>query len=109
MTRAPFSNFGDWVDCCAPGVDIRSTYVTGEWRLEAAEPAEAIEAMKGWACWSGTSFAAPQVTAAIAARMQGTNLTPRQAMHAVLADANVQVAGAGFFIEPDVELLCPDC
>jgi subtilisin family serine protease len=24
--RADFSNFGGWVDCCAPGVDVVSTF-----------------------------------------------------------------------------------
>jgi subtilisin family serine protease len=107
--RAPFSNFGDWVDCCAPGVEIRSTYVKGEWRLDAPGDDGSIEQLEGWACWSGTSFATPHVTAAIAARMQGTGLTPRQAAHAVLADATVHVPGLGFYVEPSLDLNCPDC
>ncbi|MDX6207283.1 MAG: hypothetical protein QOF39_3340 [Frankiales bacterium] len=109
LTRATFSNFGDWVDCCAPGVDIRSTYVTGEWRLDSPGDDGTVEQLNGWACWSGTSFAAPHVTAAIAGRMQDANLTPRQAAHAVLADASIHVPGAGFFIKPNADLLCPDC
>src|SRR4051794_2730063 len=99
LTKAPFSNFGDWVDCCAPGVEIRSTYVTGEWRL--VETGN-LEPLKGWACWSGTSFAAPHVTAAIAARMNGTGLTPRQAAHAVLAEATQHVPDLGFYIKPEL-------
>jgi subtilisin family serine protease len=108
MTRAAFSNFGGWVDCCAPGVDIRSTYVRGEWRLDAPGEDGSLEKLEGWACWSGTSFAAPQVTAAIAARMKGTSLTPRQAAHAVLSDATTVVPGVGFFVRPEADLLCPD-
>lgn len=106
LTKAPFSNFGDWVDCCAPGVEIRSTYVTGEWQL--VETGN-LEQLKGWACWSGTSFAAPHVTAAIAARMNGTGLTPRQAAHAVLAEATEHVPGLGFFIKPEYDLNCQNC
>jgi subtilisin family serine protease len=49
-TRADFSNFGPWVDACAPGTDVHSCFVPGE-----------------WAHWSGTSFAAPRVAGAIAA------------------------------------------
>jgi len=45
-TKALFSNFGDYVDVDAPGVGIVSIYWDG-----------------GFAAWSGTSFAAPFVTA----------------------------------------------
>ncbi len=44
--RAPFSNYGDHIDVAAPGVDIASTYVNGQ-----------------YASLSGTSMAAPHVTA----------------------------------------------
>jgi subtilisin family serine protease len=106
---APFSNFGSWVDCCAPGVDIRSTYVKGEWRLQAPPDNGIVEQLDGWACWSGTSFATPHVVAAIAARMNGTNLTPRQAAHSMLADATEYVPEVGFFIMPVADLTCSDC
>ncbi|MEO3784480.1 S8/S53 family peptidase [Actinocorallia sp. B10E7] len=53
--RAWFSNHGPWVDACAPGVAVHSSFVRfGEF--------------DGYALWSGTSFAAPAVTGAIAAR-----------------------------------------
>jgi subtilisin family serine protease len=109
LQRAPFSNFGSWVDCCAPGVEIRSTYVTGEWRLEAPGSDGSMEKLTGWACWSGTSFATPHVTAAIAARMQSDGLTPRQAAHAVLAEATVHVPQLGVYVKPALDLNCPDC
>lgn len=44
--KAAYSNFGSFVRVVAPGTGIRSTYWTG-----------------GYATWSGTSFAAPFVTA----------------------------------------------
>ncbi len=44
--RAAFSNYGDYVDVCAPGVNIYSSL------------AGAYE----WGNWSGTSFAAPMVS-----------------------------------------------
>lgn len=44
--RAPFSNYGNYVDVAAPGVDIASTYFHGQ-----------------YASLSGTSMAAPHVTA----------------------------------------------
>jgi thermitase len=51
-----WSNTGPWVDLTAPGSDITSTYVTHE------------EFPTGFARWSGTSFAAPYVAAAVAAK-----------------------------------------
>lgn len=51
----PWSNRGPWVELAAPGSEIVSTYVTHE------------EFPTGFARWSGTSFAAPFVVAAIAA------------------------------------------
>jgi subtilisin family serine protease len=44
--KAPFSNFGTWIDVCAPGVDISSIFWDGSFKS-----------------WSGTSFAAPMVGA----------------------------------------------
>jgi thermitase len=50
-----WSNTGPWVTLTAPGQDVASTYIVHS-------PAFAT----GWATWSGTSFAAPYVAAAIA-------------------------------------------
>ena len=62
--RAAFSNFGSWVDACAPGVDVVSTFFCDfdDRRSDRA----GVDSYRGWARWSGTSFAAPQVAAAIA-------------------------------------------
>lgn len=60
--RAWFSNFGGWVDACAPGVDVVSTFFV-EARDQDGPPYE------GWARWSGTSFSAPKVAGAIAQEM----------------------------------------
>jgi subtilisin family serine protease len=60
--RAWFSNFGGWVDACAPGVDVVSTYF-----CDADDVGDGIATRyQGWAAWNGTSFAAPKVAAAIA-------------------------------------------
>jgi hypothetical protein len=50
-----WSNTGPWVSLAAPGSDITSTYVTHD-----GFPT-------GFASWSGTSFSAPYVAAAVAA------------------------------------------
>ena len=64
--RAPFSNFGWWVDVSAPAVEVVSTFP------RYAESVEAVagrgpQAFAGWAAWSGTSFATPKVAGEIAA------------------------------------------
>ncbi len=88
--RACFSNFGWWVDACAAGVDVHSTFLEWDGRLAPVpgvaedcagrlpEPTRA-EAFTGWAWWDGTSFAAPRVAAAIAARI-GEGVSPVQAV-----------------------------
>ena len=60
--RAVFSNWGRWLDCCARGEYVVSTYIDYTGAME-GEPHAAFD---GWARWQGTSFAAPKVAAAIA-------------------------------------------
>ncbi|MGI9052103.1 MAG: S8 family peptidase [Ilumatobacteraceae bacterium] len=62
--RAAFSNFGSWVAACAPGIDVVSTFFCD---FDDRRPDRSgVDRYRGWARWSGTSFAAPQVAAAIA-------------------------------------------
>ena len=66
--RAAFSNFGPWVDACAPAVDVVSTFFM-EFNDD-VDPANDLTAeYHGWASWSGTSFAAPKVAGVIAREM----------------------------------------
>jgi hypothetical protein len=82
---ADFSNYGDWVDVYAPGRNVYSTYLEAGWLLpNDTPPARQID---GWAIWSGTSFAAPQVAAAIANTLLLSGGTARQAAHTVLSQA----------------------
>jgi subtilisin family serine protease len=63
--RARFSNFGWWVDACAPGVNVTSCFV----RFDGPRPSVRgldPDDFRGYATWSGTSFAAPAVAGAIA-------------------------------------------
>jgi subtilisin family serine protease len=55
-----FTNFGPWVNACAPGVDVISTFfdLGPDAQLDG-------EDFNGWAKWSGTSFSAPIVAAQI--------------------------------------------
>jgi subtilisin family serine protease len=76
--RAPFSNYGWWVDCCAPGVDVLSSFVAFD---ETAPPApdRTPQSFQGWATWSGTSFATPKVAGEIAALKAAKNLPSARA------------------------------
>lgn len=64
-----FSNYGDWIDACAPGQDLVSSFFAkfdGEFpTVNASDP----DSFAHWARWSGTSFAAPLVVAALARDM----------------------------------------
>lgn len=63
---APWTNYGDWVDACAPGTDLVSSFFED---FNGAFPSVNSwdpDCFEGWAEWSGTSFAAPIVVAAIA-------------------------------------------
>ncbi len=62
---APFTNYGDWVDACAPGTDLVSRFFTFNGQFPTINTSD-IDHFEGWATWSGTSFAAPIVVAAIA-------------------------------------------
>ena len=63
--RAWFSNHGRWVDACAEGVDVTSTFI----RFDGPRPSVGgvdPDRFDGYATWSGTSFAAPVVAGRIA-------------------------------------------
>jgi hypothetical protein len=71
-----FSNYGPWVRACAPGVDVVSTFFH-QAKTEDGRP------FHGWACWSGTSFAAPVVVGALARAMTG-GVDPMEAVRRVI-------------------------
>jgi subtilisin family serine protease len=81
--QTDFSNHGDWVKCCAPGVDVVSTFL--------AVPDEGFD---GFACWSGTSMAAPTVAGAIAALASRPGSDLAQARAKVLGGTPVGDVGA---------------
>ncbi|MDH4145024.1 MAG: S8/S53 family peptidase [Acidimicrobiia bacterium] len=59
---SPWSNHGGWVDAAALGSGVRTTFLEGR-------PANVDADFAGYVRWSGTSFSAPTVTAALAALM----------------------------------------
>jgi hypothetical protein len=62
---ASFSSRGDWVDCWTSGVAVASGYLSGVYDHPRGYKAT-FPKTEPWAKWSGTSFAAPRVAAAIA-------------------------------------------
>jgi len=101
--RSTFSNYGPWVGCCTGGENVLSTFLTS-WRgpTEDAEPPgfpgagthPTKDFTSGWALWSGTSFAAPKVTAAIA-RLVTSGTSPVAAWTKLKATGQVSNAGMG--------------
>jgi hypothetical protein len=66
---ATFSNWGEWVRASAPGVDVASGFWTFNGKTSGEAGGDADE-YAGWALWSGTSFSAPIVAAALARELQ---------------------------------------
>jgi hypothetical protein len=71
---ARFSNHGSWVRACAPGEDLVSSFYRAiDGPVIAYMPGEPDpDRYDGWARWSGTSFSAPVVTAALLRHMATT-------------------------------------
>jgi hypothetical protein len=63
---APFTNYGPWVRACTLGVDVVSSFFDGFNGAEPVVDGADADDFHGWARWSGTSFAAPRVVAALA-------------------------------------------
>jgi subtilisin family serine protease len=101
-SRPEFSNFGEWVNASAPGVDVHSIFVEGH---------DEHDQYSGYARWSGTSFAAPTVAAAIATTLSPGGwrqflwfLRPRTAFEAafrLISDSTRSRApGSGTIVRP---------
>jgi len=96
---AGFSNHGAWVDVYVPGVRILSTYLEATWKLPSDPEPRALD---GYAYWSGTSFAAPQVAAMTANALPAAG-SARQAVLDVLAQATwIPGLGPALIPEPGV-------
>jgi subtilisin family serine protease len=87
---APWTNYGDWVDACAPGTDLVSWFFDG---FEGEFPtinSHDPDNFSGWAVWSGTSFAVPVVAARIATEFSngvddsGAPITLAEAVHRIV-------------------------
>lgn len=90
--RAPFSNYGWWVDACAPGVNVLSTFVRWDGLVTTTGTPATFE---DFANWGGTSFAAPKVAGTIAAHVLRAGIGPVKAAYRA-----VYSGGAGYL--PDL-------
>jgi hypothetical protein len=95
--RAAFSNFGPWVDACAPAVDVVSTFFT-EFDDRCPTCGSVVEQYRGWARWSGTSFASPKVAGLIAQEMYLHRLSAGAAWDRVRARAGFRLPDLGVVI-----------
>ena len=59
-----WTNYGPWVDACAPGVDLVSSFFTWNGAIPRINTVDEDD-FPGWAVWSGTSFSVPIVVAAL--------------------------------------------
>jgi subtilisin family serine protease len=83
-----FTNHGWWVDCCAPGVGVPSTFLRyGEF--------------DGFATWTGTSMSCPQVAGAIAAIASRDGIDVSLAAYRLVYDpARPRMQNLGAVVDP---------
>jgi hypothetical protein len=82
---AAWSGHGPWVDASSIGEGVLSTFVEGT--AVAPDGTVVTFPADAWSVWSGTSFAAPQVAAAIARLAGSTGAKARDAAADLLAAA----------------------
>ena len=103
-SRAPFSDFGSWVDVYATGVDVINAFPNGTYNYK--EPPKIGQQAQfdfEMAAWSGTSFATPLVAGMIAARRSRTGQSGRQAADSILRIARTNATpGVGAIADPSM-------
>ncbi len=87
-----------WIDVCAPGTDVLSTYLTGKVELDLSEGPSTEDTFSGWARWDGSSFAAALVSGAIAARTVPGRVSAQQAWRELLDEAEASEHGEPPFL-----------
>jgi len=83
MQPAQWSTRGFWVTCSTTGQGLRSTFVEGK-EAPSLNPVPQHSGPDAWAVWSGTSFAAPQITGALARLHQNEGYPLREALRRLL-------------------------
>ena len=90
--RSWFSNFGPWVEACAPATDVCSTFFGDFTEVVDDRPGRRF---RDWARWSGTSFAAPKVAGAIAQEMYVSQVSAREAWRRLSSTDRLRIPDLG--------------
>jgi len=85
MQPSQWSSRGFWVTFSTIGQGLHSTYVVGQ-ESALVDPDRRTFGKNAWAYWSGTSFAAPQITGRLADRYQHEDISLREALAKLLAE-----------------------
>ena len=86
---APYSNHGPWVRACAPGTDVVSSFFAdfdGDAPVSPVPGGSDPDRFESWARWTGTSFAAPIVAAALVRHMALTGVNAKEAVAQIIDD-----------------------
>jgi hypothetical protein len=105
--RAPYSNYGPWVDCFARGSDVVNAFPNGIYRYKERPRTGHYAEFDHWlGQWSGTSFATPLVSGMVAARMSHSGESAPAAMAALAQIARKRVRpGRPLVLDPRMACL----
>jgi subtilisin family serine protease len=90
-----WTNYGAWVDACAPAADLVSCFFEFNGALPSINTVDEDD-FPGWAYWSGTSFAVPCVVAALARSIAVEGLNAPDAVEQTIRGAHLaRIVGLG--------------
>ena len=93
---APWTNYGSWVDACAPGTDLVSAFFADFDGPLPPVGASDPDRFQEWAIWSGTSFATPVVVAALVRELEWGAVDGRAAVERLIhSPAAVRIPNLG--------------
>jgi hypothetical protein len=108
---AVYSNYGSWVNACAPGTDLVSAFYknfNGKMELPPMPGSGDPDNFESWVRWTGTSFAAPVVTSALLREMKLTGCNANTAVERVVDSPGLlRIFGLGTVVNLDLgDLTC---